>query len=601
MKKLKSIFLKIKSKVTITAHKRPLLLTIIFLLFLNLVVVFIGSIIAFNIAPERFDYSWINALVAAFKWIISVHSINDFGDDLRLFVVAIVTVCLGLVLFSGATIATLTAALRALIEKLSKARGKINLDNHFVILNWNSKVPELVNNLLVKGFKDNVIILSNKDKEFVTTQINSVIEKGRNKLNLIVKEGNPLVSSTLEDISIERASHIVVMSREDLNEIEDKDIRNADLQSLKVVLGLSDFKYKNDISIVVELVEESAIEKIKKLSETLNNMKDKSIIPVSFRKKIGQLIANTVLTPDISNVYFDLLSYEGVEFYPYSEESVDEYLSTHSEAIPIIKYDKLFVVAEDEKCLDVKRENISVQEQKLSIKDYERKESCTVFVIGNNTKKEFVMDNLNLSASYRGARLVVKNYEKHQIQKLIKDIKAANGIKNVIILSDDSVSSDSYDANVFVTLIALQTEFPDRKNLNFITELLDSKNLNCVKDFKINNAIISNKIISLLLTQLALNKNSSKFFENLFIADSEDGGEVFDINVSYAKDIIKFKNELVFSNKAEFIHSFYHSFNKDCMPIGYIRGNERIYISSHQDEEAQFIIKPDDKIIYINY
>lgn len=602
MKKLKSLFIKFKSKVTITAYKRPLVLTILLLLFLNLLVVFVGSIVAFNLDPAFFNDSWLNALGTSFKWMISVHSINDVSGNIKLMICAAFIIALEMILFSGAMIATITAALRGFIDKMSRAKGKINLDHHFVILNWNSKVPELVSNLSSKGFRNNVIILCDRDKEYVSAQINSVLHKSQRKINLIVKEGNPLLRSVLNDISIEKASSVVIMSKESGIINEGTEFTHNDLSSLKILLTVCDFNYAYDPNIVIEMEEESAIEKVENLSKTLNTMKEKHIVPVSFTKKLGQLIAQTVVTPDISNVFFDLLSYEGVEFYSYGEEEVNDYLATHSCAIPIKKYRKLFVLAEDEKCLPVKRDNTKIKEQALKINEnYETKEGATIFVVGDNAKHNYILENLNLSASYRGANLVIKDYAKDDIKTLINDIKNTKGAKKVIILSDDKVAHESLDANIFSSLIELHTVFPERENLSFITELLDSRNLNNIKDFDINNAIISNKIISLLLTQLAFNKDSLDFFNNLFLADDEDGGDVFDINIDYAKDILKFENELVFNSKAEFIHSFYHSFKEDCMPIGYIRNNERIYISSNQDKQEKFVIKPDDKIIYINY
>lgn len=602
MKKLKSLFLKIKSKATITAYKKPLFITILVLLLLNLVVVFVGSIVAFNLDPAFFDNSWINALGTSFKWMISVHSINNVSGNFPLMVCAAFVIALEMILFSGAMIATITAALRSFIEKMSRAKGKINLDNHFVILNWNNKVPDLINNLHSKGYKNNIIVLSTKDKDYVTGQINSVITSKKNKVNVIIKEGNPLMRSTLDDISIERASSIVIMSKENSHPEETNEISHNDLSSLKTLLAVCDFNLKRDPNIVIELSEESAVEKIQNLSKTLKTMMDKRIVPVSFTKKLGQLVAQTVMTPDISNVFYDLLSYEGVEFYSYGEEEVDSYLQSHNSAIPIKKYSKLFVLAEDEKHLPIKRNNFTIKEKKLEINEnYETKESCTIFLIGDNAKRPYILENLNLSASYRGASFVVKDYEKNDFRTLIEDIKKTDGLRKVIILSDDTVAHESLDSNIFAALIALHTEFPNRENLNFITELLDSRNVSNIKDFDINNAIISNKIISLLLTQLSLNKEALDFFNNLFLADSEDGGDVFDINIDYARDILCFDNELVFSSKAEFIHSFYHSFNKDCMPIGYIRNGERIYIASNQDENKKFIIKQDDKIIYINY
>ncbi|MBP5407930.1 MAG: hypothetical protein J6Y42_02205, partial [Bacilli bacterium] len=197
----------------------------------------------------------------------------------------------------------------------------------------------------------------------------------------------------------------------------------------------------------------------------------------------------------------------------------------------------------------------------------------------------------------------VFSYDKNDTDKLIEDIKNTEGMKKVLILSDDTVDSDSYDANVFVTLIALQTAFKhrDRHELSFVTELLDSKNLNSINDFNIKNAIISNRMMSLLLSQLALNKQSKKFFEGLLTIDAYEGGDYFDIKIEKVKDLFDESEVLSFANRRELVHSFYLSFDKKYMLLGYIHDEEVIFIPKNQDEEKEIKLELEDELVFIKY
>ena len=610
IKKLKSLFLKIKSKSTLKTYQKPLLVTIGNLIAINIVVLIIASIVALSIDSEGkyFENNFFKAFISAIKWMISVNSINayDVKEDLKIMILAIVVIAIGMILFSGAIIATLTTAIRSYIDKKSKAKGKIELEDHFVILNYNGKVPDIVYNLMCKGFKQNIVILSKKDKDYITTEIESVIstynhDNKKKKINVIVKEGSPLLRGNLDDISISKASNIVIMSREDMSHGDDENISNADLMSLKIMLALGNFNIAKSCNIVVETDTEETKEKIENLAHTINNLKTKSIIPVSFNKKIGQIIAQTIIEPLMANVYLELLSYEGYEFYSYTKMEVDNYLKRYNNAIPIIKYNYLYVFAEDEKDLAKKREKAYLDFKKLNINEKESKENFTVFVIGNNDKSKYIIENLKLSSALYCADFKIKEYHKDDTSTLIKDIKETDGIKKVLILSDDTVSSDSFDANVFVTLIALQNAFPDHSNLPFITELLDSRNLNSVKDFNIKNAIISNRIMSLLITQLALNKDSKKFFDGLLTIDSEVGGDVFDIKISKVSELFAPNNDLTFESKAELIHSFYESFDKQCMILGYIKNGTITFIAKDQDAKEKITLSMDDSLVYIKY
>ena len=609
MKKLKSLFLKIKSKTTLSTYQKPLLVTIIKLLIINIIVLIVAAFIALRLddSGKYFDNNFFEALVTAFKWMISVNSINQYDakDDLKIMILAVIVIATGMVLFSGIIIATVTTAVKAYIDKKSHAKGKIDVEKHFVILNYNNKVPDIIYNLMCKNYEHNILILSNYSKDFIETELQSVISTygalHKAKAKLIIKEGSPLLRGNLEDISIDKASSICIMSNDNMSKGDDENITNSDLLSLKILLALGNFNLAPNVNIVVETDAEETVDKMEDLALTINNLKNKTIIPVSFNKKIGQIIAQTIINPIMATVYFDLLSYEGDEFHSIEPIDIDQYLKNYNEAIPIIKYNKLFVFTRCEKNAHIKREKPYSTDRLLKTKEEIINEDFTVFVIGNNKKQKFIVENLNLSSSFYKAKFNVLEYDKNETEKLIEDIKNTSGIKKVLILSDDSVSDASYDANVFITLIALQAAFPDRADLPFITELLDSRNLNSIKDFNIKNAIISNRIMSLLITQLALNTDSKKFFDSFLRADTESGGDVFDIKVSKVSKILSTKQNLEFESRAELVNSFYYSFKKECMLIGIIKDNQITYLPSNLDKKEKIILNPDDSLIYIKY
>ena len=615
MKKLKSLFLKIKSKKTITTYQKPLLVTILTLMIINLFIIIIASIVGVIVDKEYFNGSVFQALAHFFSCMLTANTITKLLDirteHLNVFMLSVVVIAIELVLFSGAIIASLTAAIRNYIDKKSNAKGKIELDNHFVILNWNSKVPDIIYNLMQKHYKNSVIILSNKSKDYVNGEVDSLISACSNpkdkkrKVKLIVKEGNPLLHGDLEDISIDKASSILVMSREDMQEGDDENITNYDLMTLKIMLALGNYNIKKECNIVIETDSDETKEKMESLASTLNTLKDKSIIPVSFNRKIGQIIAQTMIDPLMASIYLELLSYDGAEFYSYNKDEIEDYLVAHNNAIPVIKYNNLFVLAEDEADLGTKRSVKSdlSKVRKLLTKEVTLSIDSTIFVIGDNKKGKFIRENLMRATLGYKANFSVLTYEKNETDKLIADIKKTAGVKKVLILSDDTVDADSYDANVFVTLIALHTAFKERNRseLSFVTELLDSKNLNSTNDFHIKNAIISNRMMSLLLCQLALNKDSKKFFEGLLTVDNAEGGDYFDIKIKKVCEMIDESEELKFKNRAELIQSFYLSFDKKYMLLGYIKDDEITFIPKNQDENNPILLSKDDSFIFIKY
>lgn len=615
MKHIRSLIIKIKTRLTLKTYQKPLVVTLLVLFGINLLVLFIGSLIAMAIDASVYNNSFfgghfIEAFLGCAKWLVSPHSLTAMNtrDSWQMMILAILMVFIGLVLFSGVIIATVTNALRAYIDKKSQAKGKILVENHFVILNWNSKVPDMVYNLMLKGYKENIVIVSNRDKEYIESEVKSLFLANeiqeKIKAKLIVKQGDSLLRANLEDISIENAAHICIMAREDMNDGDDQNIHNADLLNLKILLRLGSFKINPDCQIVVETDSDLTRGQMENLSYTIASLKELSITPVSFNRKIGQIIAQSIVMPQMSEVYSYLFSFSGAEFYSLeSEEEIDSFLKTHDNAIPVFKADRLFALAENEKESLLTRKEPICPIVPLKPNLSYRATADSVFIIGDNSKSEFVLENLRRSQEFGEISFKIKHYHKNENALLISDLKATPGPKTVLILSDDSVGMESYDANVFVTLIELSKAFHNKENITFITELLDSRNLSSVHDFNIKNTIISNRMMSLLLTQIVMNKDSKAFFNHLLsIADAAPSKDDFDLLIGKASDLLEMGSELHFQSKAELLRSFYEAFKGKCILIGLIQSNGSTrFLNQEQDKEEEIIVTKDESFIYFRY
>ena len=615
MKKLKSFFLKFKAKKTLRTYQRPLAVTLVTLLLINIAVLCIGSVLALVLDGVYYDYeffqkSFLSAFITNARWMISPNSLTllNVGDNRMMMVLAIIIVILGMILFSGAIIATVTTALRTFIDKKSKAKGKIIVNNHFVILNWNSKVPEMIYNLMLKGFKKNIVILSDRNKEYIEAELKSLFLTNevheKIKANLIIKEGDSLLRGNLEDISIEEASQICIMAREDMIDVDDDNIINSDLLNLKIVLKLGSFKLKDGCQIVVETQSDETRAQIEGLSHKITSLKKLSITPISFNKKIGQIIAQSLVMPHMSNLYSELFSFEGSEFYSIeSNEEIDEYLKAHNETIPVYKEDKnLFVLAAGEEKLNNKRPEEYTTSRTLEINVEHGSAQISIFIIGDNSKAKFLLNSLERMQKSSDISFKFKHYDKCQTKELIEDVKVTEGLKKILILSDDKVASDSYDANVFVALIELSKVFPvNSEDISYTTELLDSRNLSSVKDFNIQNTIISNKMMSLLITQLALNKKSKRFFEKILTISTSHRASDFDLIIHKACRTVVINEELKFESKAELLRTFYNTFEGKRILIGLIQDNQINLLDENQDEKQEIVVRPEDSFIYLKY
>ena len=73
--------------------------------------------------------------------------------------VCLVVVLVGMISFTGAVIDYVTNYISNFIENANFGKRKLDLQDHFVILNWNSRASEIVNDMLYSDDKQKVVVL----------------------------------------------------------------------------------------------------------------------------------------------------------------------------------------------------------------------------------------------------------------------------------------------------------------------------------------------------------------------------------------------------------------------------------------------------------
>lgn len=604
MKHIKSFFRKIQSKMTVSMNKRPLVITLVFLLSLNIVIMLVSAILATKIAPNSYD-NFISGVIAAITWIFSANSINNLPEKtLPLYVLCGVTIVVGIVLFTGTIIATTTNALKDFFAKKSNAKGKLILDDHLVILNWNSKVPDMIVDLMHKEKTPTILVLSDKDKSYIQDQVKNAMAKDKkdkaNKISIIVRQGDPLNRSELADISLNTCKAIAIMSTDSAEHKDRPNLEGIDLNTLRLLLAVGD-NAREGCNVVVEVESHETVKTLESIKNTIDAVKKLKLSIISFNRKLGQIMADAIAEPGLFEVMTDLFSFDGDEFYSCEGMAIEEYLENYTDSIPAARMNKLYVLCENESDLKKKRKTKFVTNRRIKPSngkvDFERGERKNLFVVGNNSRMKYMVENLK--GTEQASLINILPFEKDENKKLVETIKQTNGTKEIIILSDDTVSHEYYDGNVFASLIALNKE-GIQEEANIIAEILDTRNIDCMKDFKVSNTIISNRLISLLINQLLSNEGSNEFYEAILSIDKE-GARDIDIVIDKADTVLSMDQDLTFSTRSELVNSFYYSLNKKYMLLGIRRGEENIYFNTHMDKKEEITIKGDDQLIMIAY
>jgi len=572
---------------------------------INFVILIVVAIIASLINPE-YD-GFLDAFArGSIKWMITPNSILYIDHPQTLFLAGVVVV-IEIVLFSGVIIALTTNAIKDYFAKKNASGGKIYLEDHIVVLNWNSKVPELVSDLLFADEVDTtVVIMADIEKNYAEKMIRNVVSRKKydsenlQKLSVIVKKGDPLLKTELSDVSIEHAKAIIIMSENDSMEMTNVEISQSDLYAIKVLLSVGSVSTKKNTATIVEVKDIKTKTIIVEMATTVDTLYNLRVIPVCFDKRLGQIIAQTAISSEIEKVYLSLFSFAGSEVYEANRQSVEDYLLTHSHGVPVFKgNDTLYVVAEKESHAAIIRKNPYRTEKRLKMNEPIPFLDTNIVIIGKNNKQRYVMDSFIEYEKISGNHFRAEVIEQDQIDKMFSKINESDEDFKVLILSDDTAKQDSYDANVILTLLKAHSKIK-RKGVQIIAEILDPKNDGIIKDFNIDNTIISNKIISLLLSKLALFPSTGPFYDELLtISADKDTGDRCSILIRPCSDLFQETFPLRFSSLTELVQTVYFSLDKKYVVFGMFKEGALNIFGGDLDKTNPFSLDEKDQLVLL--
>ena len=596
---IKNMFYKARSKISIKTYKRPQLFIILMMFMFNMIILVIAAMIALII-----DDDFTNLLDAfangSLKWMLTPNAILLIENPNTL-ILAVIVLIIGMVLFTGTIIALTTNAIKDYFQKKKSGSGKLLLDNQIVILNWNHKVPDLVADLIHLDEENiNIVILADINKDVAEKLIvNAIKSLGQDipmsHLNILVKQGNPLIKTDLYDISIEKARTILIMNID--SDYQDKKTKTDDLNMIKTILNFGDIHFEYHPPIVAEIKHIASKQKVLALSKVVKSLQEHIIIPICFDRLLGYVIAQTIINPLIKDVYLSMFSFLDAEVYFINHNDFDTYLLEHSHAIPISRHKEgLYVLAEKEKDIYLKSTH-SIEPLILKTKTISFKCSKKITIVGSNNKLQFIQESFNEYKSLYNRNLEVTylddvKLETHQ-EELFKDLDD----KTILLLSHEFDNSEHLDANVINNLIYIQSQLT--RDANIIVEVLDPMNDHIIKDFKIKNTIISNKIISLLISKIILYKETAPFYENLLtIKSDETGNDEQNILIMKASEMFDATFPLTFMSKKHMIRSFYDSFKQKIMLIGYYKNEKLTMIYGDLHQKSSITLEENDLLVF---
>ena len=403
-----------------------------------------------------------------------------------------------------------------------------------------------------------IVVLADKDKVEMEDDIRSKISDTKTS-KIIVRSGNPLDLRDLLMVNYNEAKSIILLSPEN----ED----NPDNHVIKSVLSITGNKNrkKEPYHIVAEIKENEN-------RQVANLVGGKEVSYVFSSDLISRLTAQTCRQSGLSIIYSDLLQFEGDEIYFYSDHGLpgmtfkqclysfedscvmgvfteDRKVLLNPDMNYIInKEDQLILIAQD----DSKINRLLIPKEILPVNfipaPKKEKELETTLILGWNHKGKKIIEELDhyvvkgSSVSILGEIDDIKDsltLLSEELQNITLYFQHGNindrntldelrieSFNHIIVLSYmDKGSIQISDAITLICLVHLR-DISEKagKDFSVVSEMLDVQNRELAEVAKADDFIVSDNLLSLLMTQIAENKDLEKVYDSLF---NDEGAEIY--------------------------------------------------------------------------
>lgn len=352
---------KIKEWISVYIVKNPSRAILFAIFLLNIVLLVISALLISALSPESLkNDGFFESIFYTISMILDAGCIQfvvqDIGQtSVALIIVCLVTIFVGMITFTGAIIGYVTNYISNFIENSNSGNRAIQVSGHTVILNWNSRASEVINDMLYSNKKEVVIILVPSGADDVKKEIDERIsvtmksenkriseeckDKGlferiryinrnklRNRLTIIIREGDTYSTKQLNDISLLQAKSVIILGRDVQNatckyELSERIEKNekGNANTIKTLVQVAEITGSeasaDDQVIIVEVDDDWTASVVDKIILHKENLGKCNIIPVPVNRILGQLLSQFSIMPELNFVYGELFSNKGAEFF----------------------------------------------------------------------------------------------------------------------------------------------------------------------------------------------------------------------------------------------------------------------------------------------
>ncbi len=516
-------------------------------------------------------------------WQSMLHALDPgtlAGDQGWLLRALMLVVTVGGIFIVSMLIGTITSGLDARLQDMRKGRSRVIESNHTLILGWSSKVFSIIGELMIANENQKrpcIVILADRDKVEMEDDIRAKFPNTKNT-RVICRSGNPLDLDDLAVVAPHEARSIIVLAPE---------TENPDIHVIKSVLAITNNpdRREDPYHVVAEIRDAHNL-------EAAHLVGGKEAVFVQGADLIARVTAQTCRQSGLSVVYTELLDFDGAEIYftpagSLSGRNYREVLSSFEDSAviglmhgdgevqinPIMETvlradDQIIAISEDDDTL-IPSKAAAPMPDASGIVDGAKTESMPerTLVLGWNEKTEAVIRELDNYVATGSKITVIRAWgedeaslaaagalKRQRMALVTGDIASLATLEwarvteydHIIVMSDTRLPIQEADAQTLICLLHLRNLAEAvGKDLSIVSEMMDLRNRALAQVARADDFIVSDTLVSLMLSQLSENRHLDRVFRTLF---SADGSEIY---IRPASDYIAAGHEVDFHTVIE--------------------------------------------------
>jgi voltage-gated potassium channel Kch len=484
------------------------------------------------------------------------------GDEGSIpFLASMLTVTFFGIFVTSILIGTITSGIEGKLEELRKGRSRIVENKQTVILGWSDQIFSIISELLVANEnqrRSSIAILADRDKVEMEDEIRDKVgSTGRTRI--VCRRGSPIDIGDLDIVSVRTSKSIIILP-------PSGDDPDSDVIKTLLAITNSPNRRTEPYHIVTEIRDPRNLEVAKMVARDEGEF-------ILATDLVARLMAQTCRQSGLSVVYTELLDFDGDEIYFADEprlagKTFGEVLLAFEESaamgiVPaggtprlnppmetvVNRGDQIIVVTEDDDTAVMSNlTDYGIDESAIVVSEPAEPLPERTLLLGWNERAPLIINELDhyvapgsqvfVVADYPGGdeeiarsctelkNQSVKFREGDTTDRAVLDSLGVESFDHVILLCySGAFDVQRADAKTLVTLLHLR-DIQDRTGTqtSIDSAMLDLRNRNLADVTRADDFIVSDRLISLLLSQVSENKALNAVFADLF---DPEGSEIY--------------------------------------------------------------------------